>query len=143
MAGGAPSQPINGPRETIRIDKWLWFARFFKTRSLASKAITSGHVRLNGTKIAKPATAVGVGDTLTFQQSRETREVRIDGLGTRRGPAPEAQTLYEDLAPKPAPDNEAEKPRDVVPRSPRYEGKGRPTKKERRNALLYRPDMLD
>jgi ribosome-associated heat shock protein Hsp15 len=143
VTGGAPSQPNNGPRETIRIDKWLWFARFFKTRSLATKAVSAGHVRLNGAKIAKPATSVGPGDTLIFQQSRETREIRIQALGARRGPAPEAQTLYEDLAPKLAPDTQAEKPRDIVPRSPRYEGKGRPTKKERRNALLYRPDMLD
>ncbi|MGH1329841.1 MAG: RNA-binding S4 domain-containing protein [Paracoccaceae bacterium] len=143
MAGGAPSQPNNGPRETIRIDKWLWFARFFKTRTLAAKTVSGGHLRLNGAKIAKPATAVGAGDTITFLQGRDIREIRIQALGVRRGPAPEAQTLYEDLAPKPAPERSGEKPQDIVPRSPRYEGKGRPTKKERRNALLYRPDMLE
>lgn len=123
-------------RETIRLDKWLWYARFFKTRSLASKLVSGGNVRVNSNKVAKPAIAVGAGDVLTFVQSKDVRVVRIKACGTRRGPAPEAQTLYDDLTP--------EKPKEeFVPPSPKFEGKGRPTKKDRRTGLLSRRDMLE
>ncbi len=115
----------------LRIDKWLWQARFFKTRSLAAKQVSGGHVRINGTRALKPAQLVGPGDVLTFVQGREVRVVRVDALGVRRGPAPEAQTLYSDLTEK----------RDAAPRNPAYEGKGRPTKKDRRALGLSRtPD---
>ncbi|KII12711.1 RNA-binding S4 domain-containing protein [Phaeobacter sp. S60] len=116
--------------EKIRIDKWLWQARFFKTRSLSAKMVSGGHLRLNGNKIAKPAQNVSSGDVLTFPQGRIIRTVRIEALGTRRGPAPEAQALYFDLIEK----------QDPVPRNPRYEGKGRPDKKERRALDLSRRD---
>ncbi|MEM1353111.1 MAG: RNA-binding S4 domain-containing protein [Pseudomonadota bacterium] len=112
--------------EKIRLDKWLWHARFFKTRSLSAKTVSGGHVRVNSLKIAKPAYSVGPGDVLTFPQARTVRVIRIVGCGTRRGPAPEAQALYEDLAPpetKPATDGAS---------SPRFGGKGRPTKRDRR-----------
>ena len=68
----------------IRLDKWLWYARFFKTRGLSAKLVAAGHVRVNGEKVAKPATAVGPGDTLTFPQARIIRVVRIKDVGTRR-----------------------------------------------------------
>ena len=84
----------------LRIDKWLWQARFFKTRSLAAKQVGSGHVRLNGNRVLKPAQAVAPGDVLTFPQGRIVRVVRIEKLGERRGPAPEAQTLYFDMTEK-------------------------------------------
>ncbi len=122
----------------IRLDKWLWQARFFKTRSLSAKLVSGGHVRVNGTKVAKPAHAVGAGDVLTFPQARAVRVVRILALGTRRGPASEARALYEDLG-APA----SEPPEDIVPHPPRYEGKGRPTKRERRKLDLNRRDRLD
>ena len=120
-------------RPKMRADKWLWHARFFKTRGLATKLISGGHLRVNADKVAKPAHAVGPGDVLTFPQGRQIRVVRIAALSDRRGPAPEAQALYEDLTP-------VEEKR---PPSPRYEGKGRPTGKERRNARLYDPTRLD
>ncbi|ALI54816.1 RNA-binding S4 domain-containing protein [Celeribacter marinus] len=123
-------------RETIRLDKWLWFARFFKTRSLATKVVTSGHVRLNSVKTSKKSTLIGQGDVLTFRQGDDIRVVEIAMLGTRRGPAPEAQTLYIDKTP-------VKEARDYVPPSPKFEGKGRPTKKDRRTGLLSRRDMLD
>ncbi|MFV1594130.1 RNA-binding S4 domain-containing protein [Phaeobacter sp. JH20_36] len=116
--------------EKIRIDKWLWQARFFKTRSLSAKMVSAGHLRLNGNKIAKPAQNVSLGDVLTFPQGRIIRTVRVEALGTRRGPATEAQALYFDLTEK----------QDPVPRNPRYEGKGRPDKKERRALDLSRRD---
>lgn len=123
-------------RETIRLDKWLWYARFFKTRGLASKLVSASHVRVNSEKVSKPATSVGAGDVLTFPQGHNIRVVRVLACGTRRGPAPEAQTLYEDLTPPVVEQND-------VPPAPKYEGKGRPTKKDRRTSLLYRSDMLE
>ena len=80
-----------------RLDKWLWFARFAKTRTLAAKLVTSGFVRVNGHRVDTAAKAVAVGDVVTLALSRTTAVVRIEALGARRGPAPEAQTLYTDL----------------------------------------------
>ena len=77
----------------LRVDKWLWQARFFKTRGLAAKQVASGQVRINGTRVTKPARTVGPGDVLTFAQSRRIRVVRLIAIGTRRGPASEAQAL--------------------------------------------------
>lgn len=122
--------------DRIRIDKWLWFARFFKTRGLAAQEVGAGHVRVNGDRVSKPAQPVRPGDTLTFAQGRQIRVVRIVALGERRGPAPEAQMLYEDLSPTPA-------AQDIVPPAPGYDGKGRPSAKDRRNALLSRRDLLE
>ena len=83
--------------DRIRIDKWLWQARFFKTRSLAAGVVSSGHLRLNGAKMAKPGHDVRPGDVLTFAQGGQIRVVRVLAPGTRRGPAEEARTLYADL----------------------------------------------
>lgn len=80
-----------------RLDKWLWFARFAKTRSLAAKLVESGFVRVNGARIVTPAKQVAAGDVLTVAAPHATMLVRIVGPGLRRGPAPEARTLYEDL----------------------------------------------
>ncbi|MEQ3678620.1 RNA-binding S4 domain-containing protein [Pseudophaeobacter sp.] len=114
--------------EKIRVDKWLWHARFFKTRSLAAKQISAGHLRLNGSKITKTAQSVTSGDVLSFPQGRQIRVVEVVAIGTRRGPAPEAQTLYLDKTPK----------QDILPANPRFEGKGRPDKKSRRALDLSR-----
>ncbi len=113
-------------RAEIRLDKWLWQARFFKTRSLCARQIAAGHVRLNDQKISKPATKVGVGDALVFPQARTIRIIRIAALGNRRGPASEAQQLYQDLAPAPA-------PAQTLPDVANNDRKGRPTKKDRRD----------
>jgi len=110
-------------RDTIRLDKWLWQARFFKSRSIAATVVTTGKVRINGDVAAKPARAVGAGDVLTFHQQTDVRIVKILACGTRRGPAPEAQALYDDMSP----------PKVHVPKNPKFEGKGRPTKKDRRD----------
>lgn len=83
--------------DRIRIDKWLWQARFFKSRTLSAAEVEAGHVRLNGEHVLKPAHPVGPGDVLTFAQGHQIRVVRILACGTRRGPAPEAQALYEDV----------------------------------------------
>lgn len=83
--------------DRIRIDKWLWQARFFKTRSLAAGVVSSGHLRLNGARMAKPGHDLRPGDVLTFPQAGHIRVVRVLAPGTRRGPAEEARTLYADL----------------------------------------------
>ncbi|WP_421883011.1 RNA-binding S4 domain-containing protein [Pacificispira sp.] len=111
-----------------RIDKWLWHARFFKTRSLASDVVSAGHIRVNRQPIRKPSHAVGPGDVLTFPQGPHIRVIEILGLAERRGPAPEAQALYSDLSP-PQPKPKVDQPAPVAVRD---EGAGRPTKKERR-----------
>lgn len=119
---------MSEPADRIRIDKWLWQARFYKSRSLSAKQVSAGHVRLNGDRVQKSAQMVTRGDVLTFPQGRQVRVVRIEAIGSRRGPAPEAQALYFDMS-------EAQ---DDGPANPRFEGKGRPGKKERRELDLSR-----
>ncbi len=92
---------MTAPPETVRLDKWLWQARFFKTRGMAADEVSARHVRVNGVKVSKPGRAVGPGDTLTFPQGTRVRMVRITQPGLRRGPAIEAQLLYVDLDPLP------------------------------------------
>jgi len=106
-----------------RLDKWLWFARFCKSRTLASKLCAAGKIRIGGELVHKAHHLVRPGDVLTFPQGPHIRVVRVVQLGLRRGPASEARTLYEDLAP-PAPREPA-----AIRREP---GAGRPTKVERR-----------
>ena len=119
----------------LRIDKWLWFSRLFKSRTLASKMCQSGRMRVNGTVIGKSKFSVVEGDVLTFPKGLDIRVIKILKLGERRGPAVEAVTLYEDLEP---PENrkkrlEVEK-EDIrtAPVAERERGSGRPTKTERR-----------
>ena len=103
------------------MDKWLWQARFFKSRSLATKLVADGQVRVNGHRVSKPATPVGAGDVLTFAQGARVRVIAVVALAIRRGPAPEAQALYEDLTPPPEPG--MPEPTRIGPR---------PTKRDRR-----------
>ncbi|WP_281825774.1 RNA-binding S4 domain-containing protein [Jannaschia rubra] len=86
-----------------RLDRWLWQARFFKTRTLAARQVTEGHVRVNGDRVTKPAHGVGPGDALTFRQADRIRVVEVVGLADRRGPASEARALYSDHSPAPVP----------------------------------------
>ncbi|MEK9645461.1 MAG: RNA-binding S4 domain-containing protein [Alphaproteobacteria bacterium] len=83
--------------EGIRLDKWLWHARFFKSRSLASRMVADGKIRVDGDVVRKAHYIVRVGDVLTFPKARDIRVVRIEALGTRRGPATEAQGLYTEI----------------------------------------------
>ncbi len=117
--------------ETLRIDKWLWYARFFKTRTLASTACSGGRVRVGGATVRKPSHVVRPEDVLTFTQGANIRVIRILALGNRRGPAVEAQALYEDLAPLVKKDSSKNIP--VGDSAVRELGAGRPTKKERRD----------
>ncbi|MFN4090494.1 MAG: RNA-binding S4 domain-containing protein [Alphaproteobacteria bacterium] len=83
--------------DTQRLDKWLWIARFFKTRSMSAAVCGKGRVRVNRVVVEKAHYGVRPGDVLTFPQADRIRVVRILGIGARRGPAREAQLLYEDL----------------------------------------------
>ncbi len=123
--------------ESRRLDKWLWYARFFKSRSLATKFCASGKLRLNEQVVRKAHHGVHVGDVLTFPRGPHIRVVRVLGLGTRRGPAPEAQALYDDLDP-PQPRKKGE-PRPLR-QARRDAGSGRPTKAERRATDKLRGD---
>jgi len=110
---------------SIRIDKWLWAARAFKTRSLAADACDGGKVDING-DAAKPAKPVRAGDRVEITTPVGRRILKVIALSDRRGPAPAARALYENLTP-PAP------PRARQPKPPyRPPGAGRPTKRERR-----------
>ena len=116
----------------VRVDKWLWYARFFKTRNLATKLVSSGKLRINGEVTLKPHRQAQIGQVLTFAQGPYIRVIRIDEIGKCRGPAAEAATLYTDLDPPLARKTNKE----VRPHYSRFEsrliGSGRPTKKDRR-----------
>lgn len=115
--------------DTRRLDKWLWFARFFKTRSLATRFCAASRLRVNGKLVSKPHYALKPGDVLTFPLGPHVRIIQVAALGLRRGPATEARMLYEDLDPPPPRRADAAK----TPASgSRERGAGRPTKAERR-----------
>ena len=115
---------------TRRVDQWLFFSRLTKSRSLAGRLVTTGKVRLNKEKLVKPSQTVKEGDVITVMINNGVRIIRVEGLGTRRGPASEAQLLYTDLTPE---QKKHDKGRLVVANSPsRPKGMGRPTKKDRR-----------
>lgn len=86
----------------MRLDKWLWQARFVKTRARAAALIESGAVRVNAVRVLKPATPVRVGDGLSFALNGHVHALRIRAIGSRRGPAPEARLLYAELDAGPA-----------------------------------------
>ena len=96
-AAPAPDRAEGAGR--LRLDRWLWHVRAFKTRALAVERITGGGVRVNGQPCRKPGRAVGPGDVVTFAVGRRVATYEVLAPGTRRGPAPEAATLYRDLTP--------------------------------------------
>jgi len=123
------SDPTGAP--SLRLDKWLWYARFFKTRALATKAIAGGRFRLDGEVMSKPHRAAQPGQVLTFMQGDRVRVIRIVELGSRRGPATEAVLLYEDLSPEVSKRESGAEKAALVFES-RERGTGRPTKRDRR-----------
>jgi ribosome-associated heat shock protein Hsp15 len=114
----------------VRLDKWLWAARFYKTRSLAQQAVAAGRVKLNGERI-KAAHAVKPGDGLAIRIAEFEWSIVVRGLSEQRGPAPEAQRLYEESAA-----SRAERQKRADQRrwgtEPSLQLKGRPTKRDRR-----------
>ncbi len=137
----APGDEAQAARDTQRLDKWLWFARLAKSRTLAAELVVAGKIRVNRVKAAKSSHLIRVGDVITSAARQEVRIVRVRALGARRGPAPEAAALYEELTPgRSAPDPAQPSPTPMgaqgseVPPPPgaRTKGAGRPTKRERR-----------
>jgi len=113
----------------LRLDKWLWQARFFKSRSLAAAQCRAKKVRINGENAKKASATVVVGDVLTFPKADDIKVIEILALGVRRGPAPEAALLYKDLTP--LRETAAGGPDGTLNPS-RERGMGRPTKTDRR-----------
>jgi ribosome-associated heat shock protein Hsp15 len=115
---------------SLRVDKWLWAARFFKTRALAAEAVTGGKVEINGAR-SKPGHPVRLGDQLTIRRGAYEWVVTVKDMSKRRGPASEAQMLYEET-------QESARRRDTVTAqlkletAPRFDSPGRPSKKDRR-----------
>lgn len=127
--------------ESVRLDKWLWAARFFKTRALAAQAIAAGRVEVNGTP-AKPAKPLAVGDRLRVRKPPYAFIIRVLALSEQRGPAKQAAALYEeDPEGKAARERLAHQLR-IAP-SPAFDGKGRPTKRDRRELDRLRGDEDD
>ena len=119
----------------LRIDKWLWAARFFKTRSLAAAAVARGNVRVNG-ESAKPARALRAGDTLEITRERDCIEVIVMGLSSIRGPATEAAVLYRETAQSSERRTAEREARSLMPaRAPAPPG--RPDKKARRELQRF------
>lgn len=120
----------------VRLDKWLWAARFYKTRSLATAAVAGGKIQVNGER-AKPAKMVAPGDTVRVRVGPYEHTVVVRALGERRGSAQVAARLYEETA-------DSRRAREAIALQmrlqafPAYEGKGRPTKKERRRIERFR-----
>jgi ribosome-associated heat shock protein Hsp15 len=117
--------------DKLRIDKWLWAARFYKTRTLASEEIARGRVEVNGQEV-KPAREVKVGDTVGLRQGPVTRTVVVKGLSGMRGPAPVAQQLYEETAESIKAREQAAERRRLAPEPALTIEQGRPTKRGRR-----------
>ncbi len=116
--------------DNVRIDKWLWAARFFKTRSLATDAVDTGRVRLEGERI-KPARPIKIDDKLLIDNGAEIWEVRVLGISDVRGSAPIARLLYEETGESVAKREHDQEARKLY-REPGTTIKGRPTKRDRR-----------
>ena len=129
---------MNG--ECLRIDKWLWHARFVKSRSLAARLCTSGGMRVGGTLVRKAHHALKTGDVLTFPLGPHIRVIKVLALGKRRGPAVEARTLYEDLSPTSGRGASGAAAAGFARGSIalRERGQGRPTKADRRAIMRLR-----
>ena len=116
--------------EKLRIDKWLWAARFYKTRSLATEEIDKGRVRVNDTEV-KPAKEVKVGDTVALRQGPATRTLVVRGISDKRGGAPQAQLMYEETEASLNLRAQLTEQRRLEPASTLEHG--RPTKRDRRS----------
>jgi ribosome-associated heat shock protein Hsp15 len=118
--------------DKLRIDKWLWAARFYKTRSLAADEADHGRVQINGSD-AKPSREVRPGDTVTLRQGVVLRSVIVRGISAMRGPAAIAQALYEETADSVAARLRAAEQRRLAPEPAESLTQGRPTKRDRRD----------
>lgn len=135
--GMRTSTESSGDAARVRVDKWLWAARFFKTRSLASEAIDGGKVEVNGER-AKPARLLRAGDEIRVRIGPHEHVVLVRGLSERRGPAAVAITLYEETAASLSARAKLAEQLRLAPAAFVYEEKGRPTKRDRRDLERFR-----
>lgn len=119
--------------EKQRIDKWIWHARFIKTRSLAQKLITSGKIRINTEKVTSTSRQLKIGDTLTIAIHDQVRIIRVEAIADRRGPFSEAKLLYEDLSPVVEAKRKSTEP--TIEEMSKIESSGRPSKQQRRQIM--------
>lgn len=142
----ANQQKSSAPRaaghgvEKVRIDKWLWAARFYKTRSLAADAIKGNKILLDGER-CKASRDLQGGEMLTIKQGVHSKTVQVLGLSARRGPAPEAQKLYRET-PESIDNRERLKLAQQSQPGMRRHGDGRPTKKERRQIIQFTEKVI-
>jgi len=127
--------PEHALDERQRLDKWLWFTRIAKTRTLATRLVETGKARVNRTKVTKASRMVRAGDVITLVIHERVRVLKVLACGTRRGPAAEACELYEDMSPPAAPREKS--PGQAPPTAQREKGAGRPTKRDRRRMLAW------
>ena len=133
--GADEDEDDDGGGEALRLDRWLFCVRLYKSRSLATQAVAGGHVHLNGARV-KAAHAVTPGDRLTVSQDGGERELTVRAIPARRGPAPEARACYEESADSIARGERLREPPGLAAlTTPRSEG--RPDKKERRDLLAF------
>nr|WP_315240245.1 S4 domain-containing protein [uncultured Albidiferax sp.] len=118
--------------EKLRIDKWLWAARFYKTRSLATEEVNKGRVQIAGQDV-KPAREVKPGDLLTLRQGPVVRTIEVVGISQARGPAPVAQALYTETPDSLQARTAAAEQRRLAPEPAHSLDHGRPTKRQRRD----------
>ncbi|WP_079435416.1 RNA-binding S4 domain-containing protein [Zoogloea sp. LCSB751] len=123
-------KPSDNPDDRVRLDKWLWAARFFKHRTLATEAVDGGKIQLNGIRV-KPAKEVKIGDTVDIQLAETHFKVIVKGIADKRGSAPVAQSLYEETADSTAA-RENQKEQGKLAATPGADLHGRPTKRDRR-----------
>ncbi|MBC7994032.1 MAG: RNA-binding S4 domain-containing protein [Rhizobacter sp.] len=122
---------MSTPSSGVRLDKWLWAARFFKTRSLATQEIDKGRIQVNG-QVAKPSRDLKAGDVVEIRQGPVLRAIQVRALSNMRGPAPVAQALYEETPESVARREEAARQRRETPEPALAIEQGRPTKRDRR-----------
>ncbi|MFY8083798.1 MAG: RNA-binding S4 domain-containing protein [Rubrivivax sp.] len=127
---------MSTPEDDLRLDKWLWAARFYKTRSLATHAIGAGRVQVNGIA-AKASRSVRPGDLVCLRQDGPERTVRVIALSSVRGPAPAAQTLYEETPQSIASRMQAAQARKFGVEPALGHEQGRPTKRDRRTLVAW------
>ena len=127
------------PSGRVRIDKWLWAARFFKTRSLAAEAIAAGKVEVNDERV-KPAKLIQLGDSVSVRLGPYLHLVIVRGLSERRGPATVAATLYEETPGSVSARAKLAEQLRMAPAAFVYEDKGRPTKRDRREIDRFRDE---
>ncbi len=123
-----------------RIDKWLWHARFFKTRSIAQKQVATGKIRVDREKISSPSRKVSAGNVLTITRERDIKIIEILGIADRRGPFSQAQLLYNDMSP---PKPEKQKQEQTRESMSRIQSEGRPTKHQRKQIMAMKRNSVE